>query len=73
MSIMKPFMTEFASLHMKVLMGQITQIFFIRTELECRSHSDQHLSEVIRKVGNGIVDNVNTSLVESGIKPLKKL
>lgn len=71
MNIMKPYMTEFASLrmdHMEMLMAQITQSFFIRMELECRSHPDQLLSEVIRKVGNGIVDNVNASLAQSGDK-----
>ncbi|WP_291365728.1 hypothetical protein [Acetobacter sp. UBA5411] len=72
MNIMKPYMTEFASLHMKKLMGQITLSFFMRTELECRSHPDQHLSEVIRKVGNSIVDTVNTSLAHSGYNALRK-
>ncbi|MCH4092444.1 hypothetical protein [Acetobacter sp.] len=72
MNIMKPYMTEFASLHMKELMGQITLSFFMRTELECRSHPDQHLSEVIRKVGNSIVDTVNASLGHSGNNTLRK-
>ena len=71
MTMMKPYMTEFASLHlgqMEMLMGQITQSFFIRVEIECHRHPDQPLSEVIRKVGNGIVDNVNASLAQSGDK-----
>ena len=69
MNIMKPYMMEFDSLHMgSMVMGQIARSFFTRTELECRSHPDQHLSEVIRKVGNSIVDTVNEALAESGGK-----
>ncbi len=71
MNIMKPYMTEFASLHLghkEMLMGQITRSFFIRVELECSRQPDQTLSEVIKKVGNGIVDNVNASLAQSGDK-----
>lgn len=71
MNIMKPYMTEFASLqmdHTEMLMGQITRSFFIRVDLECHSHPDQPLSQAIRKVGNGIVDSVNASLAQSGDK-----
>ncbi|MEN3167780.1 hypothetical protein [Gluconobacter sp. OJB] len=69
MKIMQPYMTDFASLHLgQEVIGQIIRSFFIRMELECHSHSDQLLSQVIPKVGNGIVDNLNDALAHSGVK-----
>lgn len=69
MKIMQPYMTEFASLHLgQEVMGQIMRSYFIRLELECHSHPDQLLSQVIPKVGNGLVDNLNDALAHSGVK-----
>ncbi|WP_215767247.1 hypothetical protein [Gluconobacter cerinus] len=69
MKIMQPYMTEFASLHLgQEVMGQIMRNYFIRLELECHSHHDQLLSQVIPKVGNGLVDNLNDALAHSGVK-----
>ncbi|KXV10403.1 hypothetical protein AD931_01455 [Gluconobacter oxydans] len=69
MKIMQPYTTEFASLHLdQKVMGQIMWSFFLRMELECHSHPDQLLSQVIPKVGNGLVDNLNNALAHAGVK-----